>query len=106
MVGRVRVLVYAAAPDAGETAVTRAYHAISRDLDGTPGLLGNELLRSLHDPNGFVVMSEWESIEAFRSWETGAAHRDTTAPLRPYQDTRAGASFGVYEVAAAYRAAS
>lgn len=102
MSDRVRVLVYAAAPGGDIDAISRAYHTISRDLEGTPGLLGNELLRCVHDPDGFVVMSEWESLEAFRAWEGGAAHRDTTSPLRPYQDQRGGASFSVYEVAAAY----
>jgi heme-degrading monooxygenase HmoA len=104
VIGRVHVLVYASAPDADADTVETAYHTISRALNGTPGLLGNVLLRSLHDPSSFVVMSEWCDLGAFRAWEEGASHRDVTAPLRPLQDGGAGrgAAFGIYEVTAAY----
>lgn len=99
---RVRVLVYAAAPTAEPEAVRDAYHRISLELDGTPGLLGNELMRSLTEPAGYIVMSEWASLAAFRTWETSASHRNTTAPLRPYQDSGRGSPFGLYEVTASY----
>lgn len=99
---RARVLIYTAAPSDEPGAVEEAYHQISRDLAGTPGLLGNELLRATDDPAAFVVMSEWESLAAFRSWEEGAAHRGTTAPLRRYQRAPGGRPFGVYEVTAVY----
>ncbi|MFD8526711.1 antibiotic biosynthesis monooxygenase family protein [Streptosporangium canum] len=99
---RARVLIYTAAPSEEPGAVEEAYHQISRDLAGTPGLLGNELLRAADDPAAFVVMSEWESLAAFRSWEEGAAHRGTTTPLRRYQRAPDGRPFGVYEVTAVY----
>ncbi|MDQ7803505.1 antibiotic biosynthesis monooxygenase family protein [Amycolatopsis sp. A133] len=94
---RVRVLVYVAAPGGGADAVTDAYHDISRALAGTPGLLGNELLRSVRDPAAFAVMSEWEDLAAFQEWENGPGHRPATAPLREY-----GTGFQVYQVTAAY----
>ncbi|MCO1580339.1 antibiotic biosynthesis monooxygenase [Crossiella sp. SN42] len=100
MSARARVLLFAAAERPQD--VVAAYHRISQDLDGTPGLLGNELLREVSAPAGrFVVISEWASLAAFQDWERGSAHRDTTAPLRPYQDTSRG-RFGVYEVLAGY----
>jgi len=101
LVGRVRVLVYASAAGA-PGGVEAAYHQISGELDGTPGLLGNVLMRSLTEPDGFVVMSEWRDMDAFRTWEAGAAHRQTTSPLRPFQDGSRGRTFGVYDVVAAY----
>ncbi|GHF28107.1 antibiotic biosynthesis monooxygenase family protein [Streptomyces morookaense] len=101
---RVRVLVYARTPEEapGPDAVTEAYHRISEALHGTPGLLGNELLHSRLDPRRFVVMSEWESLDAFRRWEQGPGHRGTTAPLRPYQDASQGRPFDVLTVSAHY----
>jgi len=100
---RVRVLIYAVAPEADPDGVERAYHQISGALAGVPGLLGNELLREVgRDEAKFVVLSEWESMSAFQRWEQGAGHHETTAPLRPYQDSRHGRSFTLYEVTARY----
>lgn len=99
----VRVLVYAMAPAAQPGAIASAYHKISQDLRGTPGLLGNELLRSAHDPAAYVVASYWAGLRAFRAWELGDDHRITTAPLRPFQS--AGRSAGIYQVVGSYSAA-
>ncbi|MEV0980896.1 antibiotic biosynthesis monooxygenase [Streptomyces sp. NPDC049915] len=101
--GEVRVVVYQAAyDDAQLTAVREAYHRVSERLAGVPGMLGNELLRSPADPTALAVMSRWESLEAFRTWEAGSGHRQDTAPLRPFRDTRTGVPFAVYQVDAAY----
>lgn len=99
---RVQVLLFAAAPgDPG--AVRAAYHRISGELAGTPGLLRNTLLEGTDRPDTFVVVSEWASLAAFRSWEQGPGHRQVTAPLRPYHDHSGPATFGVYRVAAEYQ---
>ncbi|MEU5210216.1 antibiotic biosynthesis monooxygenase [Streptomyces sp. NPDC020742] len=99
--GQLRVVLYASAPESDPAAVTTAYHRISRGLAGTPGLLGNELLRSLARPHDYAVVSYWAGAQEFRAWEEGAEHRAATAPLRPYQSGAAGA-FGIYEVVASY----
>ncbi len=94
------MLVFSIAPDDEPGAVESAYHRICHDLVGTPGLLGNELLRRVDDGRRFAVMSEWESLSAFREWEAGPAHRAATAPLRPYHDQEM--AVGIYEVASRY----
>jgi heme oxygenase (mycobilin-producing) len=104
---RVRVLIYAAAPEGDPDGLEQAYHRISATLADVPGLLGNELLREVGgDQAGFVIMSEWESMPAFRRWEQGSDHRRATAPLRPYQDFRRGSPFALYEVTANYERAT
>lgn len=100
MTAPVRVMVYHRTTDV--SAVETAYHRTSKDLAGVPGLLGNELLRSVHDPTSFVVVSMWESREAFDQWEQGADHKGTTAPLRPFRDTTLPRPFAVYEVSSSY----
>ncbi|AWK08777.1 antibiotic biosynthesis monooxygenase [Streptomyces spongiicola] len=100
--GRVRVLLYLRASQQDVPAVEEAYHRISRDLAGTPGLLGNELLREVTDRGAYAVLSEWESMAAFRGWEAGSAHRGTTSPLRPYQDSERRSPFALFEVGAEY----
>ena len=49
-------------------------------------------------------MSEWSSLEAFRTWDSGPSHTSATAPLRPYHspDRGYGRAFGIYQVAAEY----
>jgi heme-degrading monooxygenase HmoA len=80
--------------------MTEAFHSIADDLAGTPGLLGSEMLEALTDTGSVVVMSEWTSLVAFQTWERGADHKSTTAPLRSYQDRSRERTFEVYEVAA------
>ncbi|MFD9893890.1 antibiotic biosynthesis monooxygenase family protein [Amycolatopsis sp. NPDC059027] len=97
----VRVLLYHRAEDA--EGIESAYHAASARLAGVPGLTGNELLRSVTDTGEFVVVSSWRDFAAFQEWERGEAHRDQTAPLRPYRDVESGRPFGVYQVLASYQ---
>jgi heme-degrading monooxygenase HmoA len=98
--GAVRVLLFHRAEDAA--GLERAYHEVSGTLAGVPGLLGNELWASVHDPLGFVVASSWESLDAFEVWERGADHRRDTASLRPYRDRETRTPFGVYRVLASH----
>jgi heme-degrading monooxygenase HmoA len=99
--GEVKVLVfYKTAED--PAAVHSAYHEVSKRMQGVPGLIGNELLGSVLDSTGFVVLSRWTDVRAFRAWEQGVEHNDTTAPLRPYRDPRSNATFGIYQVLADY----
>lgn len=100
MTGEVRVLVYHVTGN--EEGIRAAYQATSQRLAGVPGLLGNELLRSVTDHQRFVVMSQWTSFAAFREWEAGPDHRDATAPLRPFQDRESGMPYAVYGVEDAY----
>jgi heme-degrading monooxygenase HmoA len=97
---RVRVLLFHEASD--PAALTAAYHAVSAELAGTPGLLSNELLTSVHDPTWVLVMSEWTDRASFDAWEQGTTHKGQTAALRPFRDTRMPRPFGVFEVDATY----
>jgi heme-degrading monooxygenase HmoA len=94
----VLLFVSAPAPDA----VADAYHGVSQSLAGTPGLVRNALLELVDAGDRFVVLSEWESLDAFRAWESGTDHRRLTAPLRPYHDRSMAGGYGVYRVAAEY----
>ncbi|WP_018638253.1 antibiotic biosynthesis monooxygenase family protein [Parafrankia elaeagni] len=98
--GRVRVMLWAVEPAGDPGAVERAYHEISSKLVGTPGLLGNRLLRSAAEPSRFAVVSEWTSMAEFAAWESGAEHKPATSPLRPLQDPEMRAV--IYTEVAAY----
>ncbi|WP_308406564.1 antibiotic biosynthesis monooxygenase family protein [Streptomyces sp. AC555_RSS877] len=82
--------------------VLDAYHEASRRMAGTAGLLGNKLLHALGDPHAYVVVSRWSDWEAFTAWEGGPAHKDQTAPLRPFRDTGRDRPFEIYRELAHY----
>ncbi|MFI6323658.1 antibiotic biosynthesis monooxygenase family protein [Nonomuraea sp. NPDC050556] len=97
MKGRARVMVWYLAPTDDPDVIERSYEQISGGLAGTPGLIGNELLKRADDPRRVMVMSEWEDLASFQKWETGADHRSTTSPLRPFVDR-----YEIYEVVSAF----
>jgi len=99
-VSEVRVLIYHATSDAA--GVREAYRRVSSEMAAVPGLLGNELLHGVHDPERFIVLSRWSSLEGFTTWEQGQEHKGSTEPLRRYRDTTMSMPFGVYEVTAEY----
>lgn len=94
----VRVLLYHSTNDVA--GIEAAYHQVSERLAGVPGLLSNELLRSVSEPDGFVVLSRWRGMDEFRAWERGPEHVRQTASLRPFRDTRMSRPFGIYQVMA------
>jgi heme-degrading monooxygenase HmoA len=98
--GEVRVLVYHSASD--PASVHEAYRKVSELMCDVPGMLGNELLRSMPDPSSFVVVSRWRDRASFEQWEQAPSHRETTAPLRPYRDTRLATPYAIYTVDASY----
>jgi heme-degrading monooxygenase HmoA len=85
---RVRVMVTAAIRPGDEAAFERDFAAMSARMKATPGLIRDELLRhstgddvmrgAEPEPDvggtGYVLLSEWESREAFLAWERGSAH--------------------------------
>ena len=85
---RTRVLVSATIRPGDEEAFERDYAAMTARMKGTPGLVGDELLRHSTgedvmpgaepsgDPGGtgYILLSEWESREAFLRWEREAEH--------------------------------
>ncbi|GAA1666101.1 antibiotic biosynthesis monooxygenase [Fodinicola feengrottensis] len=95
MIGRVRVVVYYAAPE--ETLVD-AYERVNKEMAGTAGLVGAELLKSTLDTDRFAVLSEWTDLPSFQQWEEGARHRNQTSELRPYEDGTNGRPYGIYQV--------
>ena len=80
----VRVMVLAHIRDEDAEAFEAAFAEVTRKVRGTPGHRGDELLRSASEPGCYILLSEWESREAFVAWEDAPIHRQTTTPMRPY----------------------
>ncbi|WP_131769360.1 antibiotic biosynthesis monooxygenase family protein [Candidatus Protofrankia californiensis] len=80
----VRILVFASVAPELAHEFEHAYTQVTARMQGTPGLLGDELLRDGNDPGRYLLLSEWESEEQFLAWESAPAHREITVPMRPY----------------------
>jgi len=98
MSGRIRVMVWYRCGPAELADFVMTFDAIGAQLDGVPGLVGSELLQAQREDGSLVVMSEWESAEAFAAWEASEGHRPSTAPLRGYLDTARPQRFERYQI--------
>lgn len=79
-----RVMVFARIDPAKRAEFEAAYAQATRQVKGTPGHIRDELLRAAEEPGAYVLLSEWETIEAFKAWEDAPIHMQTTTPMRPY----------------------
>ena len=65
----------------------RAWREIAEHVRVAPGNLRQALLRDPNDASTFVVTSDWESREAFGSFERSPEQDDLTAPLRELRES-------------------
>jgi heme-degrading monooxygenase HmoA len=80
----VRVMVSARIADHDREAFEEAYRQVAAVVRGTPGHIRDELLRDVEEAGRYILLAEWESEEAFRSWEDAPSHREMAAPMFPY----------------------
>lgn len=80
----VRIMVSARVQEQDQEAFEEAYRQVTAVVKGTPGHLRDELLRDAEQPGRYILLAEWESEEAFRTWEDAPSHREMAAPMYPY----------------------
>jgi len=73
----------------------RVWLGVAERVRAEPGNLRQTLLRDPADPCGYIIMSDWESREAFTRFERSPAQDALTAPIR---ELRASASMTVQEI--------
>lgn len=93
----IRVMVFAKIKEGEEKKFEAAYAEVTSKVKGTPGHVADELLRNTKEPGSYILLSEWESKEAFLGWEDAPIHMQTTTPMRPYWAGRVERI--IYEVA-------
>ncbi|MFA1538383.1 antibiotic biosynthesis monooxygenase family protein [Actinomadura monticuli] len=95
----VRVVVHYRDPRGPTGAVTDAYRQAGRQLRGTPGLIGHELLEVQERDGRYALVMAWRDLASYRDWERSLRAAGHPSPLRPYQDrTRPAGHYEVYEV--------
>ncbi|WP_083951740.1 antibiotic biosynthesis monooxygenase family protein [Actinomadura rubrobrunea] len=95
----VRVVVHYRDPDGPTETLAAAYRRAARDLAGTPGLLGHELLGAIDGDGRFALLMAWRDLASYRAWERRLRAAGHPSPLRKFQDrTRPGGHYEVYVV--------
>jgi heme-degrading monooxygenase HmoA len=79
-----RVMVFATVDPSDAEAFEAAFALVRQSVAGTPGHLGDQLLKDDGAPGRYILLSKWRTIEQFRAWEDAPVHRQMTTPLRPY----------------------
>lgn len=85
-----RVMVFAKINRGDEEAFEAAYAQVTATVKGTAGHIGDELIRRAvppdpdDEPRTYVLLSEWESKEAFLAWEDAPVHTEKRNPMTPY----------------------
>lgn len=59
-----------------------------------PGYISGETLRNVNDPEDYVVISTWQSVESWKAWEASKGRREIQNKI----DSLLGAKtvYGVY----------
>jgi heme-degrading monooxygenase HmoA len=85
-----RVMVFAKINRGDEEAFEAAYAQVTANVKGTKGHVADELLRRAvppdeeNGPRTYVLLSEWESKDAFLAWENAPVHTEKRNPMTPY----------------------
>jgi heme oxygenase (mycobilin-producing) len=81
-----RVMVFAKIRPGEEAKFEAAYQEVTKKVKASAfkGHLRDELLKDDSEPGSYILLSEWESKEAFLAWEDAPIHMQTTTPMRPY----------------------
>lgn len=100
---RIRVVIYLRAPEGEAEQLEKTYREISwvrGEGEGTAiaGLIRSELLRDVDRPGEYLLHSEWETLEDYRTWQFGPDHKDNPSALRIYQDRSRGRHYAVYGI--------
>lgn len=63
----------------------QTYRSISAHLQGRiHGQLSDELLRPVNPEDPYILLSRWQSLDAYNAWLETPQHRSELAPLRQH----------------------
>lgn len=68
-----------------KAAFEAAFAKVSRTVvSSTPGILRDELISDSADPSAYIMMSIWESKEAWASWQRAPIHEEQVGSMQQY----------------------
>jgi heme-degrading monooxygenase HmoA len=78
----VRLVVDVRVEDGTEGELTRAYSELVARAVEEPGLIAHQLCQSVDEPDRWLVISEWRSLEESMAWDRSEVHGRLLAPMR------------------------
>jgi len=80
---RARVVFLVRVPAERTAAFLQAYERIRYEVaEGVEGHLVDQVCQAQHDPEQWLITSEWASLASFETWERSDGHRELVRPLR------------------------
>jgi heme oxygenase (mycobilin-producing) len=99
----VRLIVDVRVKDGMQEELARAYGELVARAAKEPGLIAHQLCQSLDEPDRWLVVSEWRSVEESTAWDRSEDHGRLLAPMRACFAQAARAAFEVRDEAAGRR---
>jgi heme-degrading monooxygenase HmoA len=104
---RARIVFLIRVPAEKTAEFLRAYDKIRYEVaEGVPGHLLDQVCQSLTDPEQWLITSEWESLDAFVTWEQSPGHRELARPMRECMTEAKSLKFVIREETSKSRLAS
>jgi heme-degrading monooxygenase HmoA len=91
----VRLVVDVRVKPGSQAELRRAYAELAEQVHRQPGLVSHQLCEAIDDPERWLVISEWESIEQSSAWDRSEEHARLLAPMRACFAQAARAGFEV-----------
>jgi heme-degrading monooxygenase HmoA len=91
----VRLMVDVRIKEGTEGDLTAAYAALVARAAQEPGLIAHQLCQSADEPDRWLVISEWESLEQSTAWDRSEDHGRLLAPMRACFVSAARSAFEV-----------
>ena len=62
-----------------------AFEQVSRRvIESVPGIIRDELIHDSRDPYAYIMLSEWESKEAWATWQSAPIHEEQVGEMQKY----------------------
>ena len=81
-------------PGAGEEFL-REYESIRWDVAQVRGHISDQVCRSAHDADEWLITSEWRSAEDFIAWESTPGHRELAKPMMSHVTQRRSLRYAI-----------
>jgi heme-degrading monooxygenase HmoA len=78
----VRLIVDVRVKPGSQEELKRAYAALAERVRQQPGLITHQLCEAIDDPERWLVVSEWDTLEQSAAWDRSEEHARLLAPMR------------------------